>query len=164
MSWLPGQGWGMWWMQIWSNFARGDCLDLLGEEVGCPAGAGAGKENGWSCKCAGALAVGVCQVLASWHFWPQDCSGHIRRQSGKAACPEMWRSQRSPAPLPRGDSIAALGQVYLLLVSSCSYCPHTYVIQQDLSQLPVTLQIFLQLFPNVVLHIFFFIFHISLRR
>ena len=46
--------------------ARAECLDLLGEEAGCPAGAGAGtKGKGLALQ---VLAAEMCWVLESWYF------------------------------------------------------------------------------------------------
>lgn len=112
-------GWGTgspWWVWSWCILAGAECLDLLGEEAGCPAGTGAGRRGkGLEMQ---VLAAEVCWVLESWY----DQSWHIRMQSGKTACPETW-SERSPAQAPGGVSSTALRRISsLLLVSSCSHC------------------------------------------
>ena len=120
-------GWGTgspWWMWSWCILARAECLDLLGEEAGCPAGTGAGRKGkGLEMQ---VLAAEVCWVLESWYFLWYDQSWHIRMRSGKTACPETW-SERSPAQAPGGVSSTALRQISsLLLVSLCSHCRCKY--------------------------------------
>lgn len=75
MNWLPSQGLGAGQALVGVEFehlARGDCLDMLSEEVGHPAGVGTGRKGEWlemqTCwgtSCRGVSGVGVLVVLAT---------------------------------------------------------------------------------------------------
>lgn len=106
--WSPALAWpagGAGELAPWPGLGTGEAL--LGEEVGCPDGAGTGKKgDGWTCKHTGALAEGC---VADWHH---DTSGHktglgVAGSSGQAACPETRRTERSHDLLPRRVCSAA---------------------------------------------------------